>query len=55
MVGAVPLKITVPEFAAKIPLFAQFPLTVRVFDPMVSVAPELIVIFPQKAVPVKVG
>ena len=38
------LKFTVLEFDVKVPLFVQFPLTVKVFEPAIaSVAPELIV------------
>jgi uncharacterized integral membrane protein len=40
-VWSAPLKITVLEFAVKVPLFVQLPLTVKVFEPViVSVAPE---------------
>lgn len=40
----VPLKVTVLVFAVNVPLFDQFPLTVKVFDPvMVKDAPLLMV------------
>ena len=47
---AAPLKITVPVFAGTLPPpFVQLPLTVRVFAPIVSEPPELIVMLLQKA------
>ena len=46
-----PLKITLLELGVKVPLFVQFPLTVKVFEPViVSDAPEFIVMLLQTAV-----
>ena len=52
IVGAVPLKTTVPVAGINVPLFDQFPDTVRVLVPvMVKVAPLSIVMLLQAAAP----
>jgi len=55
MLCVVPLKMTVLVFLVNVPLFVQFPLTVRVLDPVIiNVELELMVILLQSppAVPI---